>query len=464
MGGTFNGGGATSSPRRDTGGALGGETVRALVVFSLLFLALSGVAGHLAIRELALQATWRRLDIGQDEAERIADAVAALGWSREGVDFARLQSGRDLVIDVINERLWRSPYVKNVEVVDRAGRRLVFLTRDAVDDRAPFAQAPARENGPVEVVTATMGRGADVQGEVRLGIAQEAFAREFQELRRSLQMKVLAAASVGVAVLVIGFVYVLHLIRKNRRLERSRLAAERRAYAGLLASALAHEIRNPLNAMNMNLQMLEEELQGLDQGAGGSETAELLVSTKSEIHRLSKLVNDFLEYARPIEPQLTSRDVNELLRALGRFHHAEFARAGVEFTLDLAESLPPVDLDEGRLGQAIKNLLGNARQVVRPGGHVTLRSRLAGGEVLVEVQDDGPGISAELRERVFEAFYSTRGGGTGLGLPIARRIVEQHGGTLEVDSDAGVGTIFRIHLPPRSSRSQAPSPAAEAAS
>jgi signal transduction histidine kinase len=107
-----------------------------------------------------------------------------------------------------------------------------------------------------------------------------------------------------------------------------------------------------------------------------------------------------------------------------------------------------VEIDETQFKQALLNLLVNARQVLTEGGVVTLRTRAGSrGDIVLEVEDNGPGIPAEMRERIFEVFYSSRGGGTGLGLPIARQIIERHGGVIELESEEGEGTQFTIRLP-----------------
>jgi len=282
---------------------------------------------------------------------------------------------------------------------------------------------------------------------VRLGVSSQPILDELAEVQSTLRIKVVIAAALALAVLVAGFFYVLHLVRKNRKLEQARQSAARASYVGLLASGLAHEIRNPLNAMNMNVQMLEEELQGLP-GIEDEEFGDLLDSTKSEIKRLERLVNNFLAYARPAKPRFEAMDMNVVVREVLRFLELDFRQSKVELKTDLEPLLPDVEIDETQFKQALMNLLVNARQVLTSGGNVSIATRAGSrGDVVLEIEDDGPGIPEEIRERIFEVFYSSRGGGTGLGLPIARQIIEKHGGTIELDSEEGRGTRYTIHLP-----------------
>jgi signal transduction histidine kinase len=428
--------------------------LRALLIFGTLSVTFIGMAVHLALRELNLQAMVHHFDLGRAEAERIASAVAALGRERTGIDFSRIRQKQEVLEGLIAERISVRPFVRSVEVRDRFGGTLLFVTQETRRGRqlvykpriTDFRDLPA---AGTQVVTAQLRRGAVPQGEVRVGIAEEAVVRELEQLRRSLWIKVIVAAACGVLVLALGLWYVIFLVRKNRRLEQSQLAAERRSYVGLLASGLAHEIRNPLNAMNMNLQMLEEELVGVPSMEDG-EHGELLESTKSEIKRLESLVNNFLAYARPSDPTFESADLKQVVEEVARFLQADFRQSDVELALDLEPMLPHVELDPTQFKQALMNLLVNARQVMRGGGRVTVATHMGpGGEAVVEVRDNGPGIPEEVRGRVFDLFYSNRGGGTGLGLPIAKQIVERHGGTIEVKSKKGEGTTFVIRLPRR---------------
>ncbi len=426
----------------------GGETLRAVLLFGTFLGVLVFLAVQLTFRELDLKVLLERLDLGRVEAQRIASAVADIGRDGAAVDFSRIRAQQETIVFLIRERLGGRLFIRHVEIVDRFGIRQLFVSNPpAGEGSRPVPDLSFPDSWPrvgEQIVEAPIQGG---EGTVRLGVAAQPMLEELSVLRASLRRKIAIAATLAVAVLFAGLFYVLHLIRKNRALEQSRRSAERASYVGLLASGLAHEIRNPLNAMNMNLQMLEEELQAAIPIAPG-ESAELLESTKSEIKRLEGLVNNFLAYARPAPPRFETQDLNAIVGEIARFLEGDFRQHHVELRLDLEPLLPPVELDDTQFKQALMNLLVNARQVLKNGGRVVVRTRAGvGGDIVVEVEDNGPGIPEGLRDRIFEVFYSSRGGGTGLGLPIARQIVERHGGTIEVDSVEAQGSTFRMRLP-----------------
>jgi signal transduction histidine kinase len=441
----------------------GRETVRAFALFGVLLAILVGIGSELVVRELGLQALVDRIDLGRIDAVGIAREVAQVARAGGVMDYGSLRSQRERVRERIRKRIADREFVEFVEIRDRSGNSLLFVTRD------PPASVPARPSPRGDarwpqldgetISVQFVEEGPRPSGEVRLGIAPEGLRRELEALRRSLWVQIGISGALAVGVLVLGLLYVLFLLRKNKRLEQARQSAERASYVGLLASGLAHEIRNPLNAMNMNLQMLEEELAAQAQRPD-PEHLEMLESTKSEIKRLERLVNNFLTYARPTEPSFEPTDLGTLVTEVVRLLEADFRQHDVRLVSDMEPLLPPVELDETQVKQALINLLVNARQVLAGGGTVTIRTRIgSGGDAVLEVEDDGPGIPREARERIFEVFYSRRGGGTGLGLPIARQIVERHGGTIEVDDRVGGGTCFRIRLPRHHERSAAPAPA-----
>lgn len=284
-------------------------------------------------------------------------------------------------------------------------------------------------------------------GHLELVISQARLEGEVEALRRALFRQAATLGAVTLLLLLFGFLAIWGLLRRSRRLEEQAAEAERLAYIGTLASGLAHEIRNPLNSLNLNMQMLAEELAetGTELPAGGR----LLGITRSEIHRLERLVTDFLSYARPRPLELEEVPAVEFLRQVEEIVGAEVERRGARLEIEGgADDAVRVDLE--RMKQLLMNLVQNALAATEGTGRpplVTLASRRRGSRVVLEVRDNGAGIAEEDLARVFELFYSTRKGGTGLGLSVVDRIARAHGGRVEIDSEPERGTTVSIYLP-----------------
>jgi len=254
--------------------------------------------------------------------------------------------------------------------------------------------------------------------------------------------------------LVVGVGVLAYLMSSARRKDEADPEARERerragqlAYAGALAGGLVHEIKNPLNSLSLNLQLLAEEW-------ANAETPEERRALKriqmllAETNRLAGTLDDFLGFARgqPLRP--APCDVNRLIEEVAAFIAPELESKQVELRKCL-EPLPACTLDGNLIRQALLNLLLNAKEAMEEGRprEIILRSGAADGWLRIDVIDTGRGIPPENMEKIFEAFYSTRKGGTGLGLPTARRIVEQHEGRLLVHSEPGKGSCFALVVP-----------------
>ena len=249
--------------------------------------------------------------------------------------------------------------------------------------------------------------------------------------------------------------------------EQARVRHERLAAVGKMAAMIVHEVRNPLSAIGLNTELLEEELTLL----GDSEEArELCRAITTEVDRLTAITEQYLQVARLPKPQLQPEQLNNLVRSIAEFQREDMALRGVALTLELAEELPLVQIDETQMRQAVLNLLRNSTDatVEVGGGRVTLRSRVrhgapdgdrsadrstdrSGGDartwVELCVSDEGPGIADDLASKLFEPFFSTKDGGTGLGLALTHQIIREHGGDIRLSSAPGSGATFIVSLP-----------------
>ncbi len=232
----------------------------------------------------------------------------------------------------------------------------------------------------------------------------------------------------------------------------ARQRAETYAEFAALVGGLAHEIRNPLSTIRLNMELLAEDFENTDPDSPTMQRdrrAKAKIDlVRQECDRLQKLLGDFLDFARQESLTLEPGSLNAEIEQLLDFFSIRAKEAGVEIVRYLDPELPAVRLDRETFRSAVLNLLLNAVQAMDgTGGQLVVRTRPAGLGVLLELIDTGPGMDAETLGKVFGAFYTTKQGGSGLGLPTSRKIVEAHGGTIDVESAPGRGTKVTIWLP-----------------
>jgi two-component system, sporulation sensor kinase E len=238
----------------------------------------------------------------------------------------------------------------------------------------------------------------------------------------------------------------LEEITEKRRREAQLRRAESLASLTTLAAGVAHEIKNPLGALSIHMQLIKRSLQGKDKIAPADLERHLAV-VDEEIDRLNKIVVDFLFAVRPMDVQLLERDPSAFLREIADFMAPEAERAGVMIETRIAEDLPLVLLDERLMKQAVLNLVKNALAAMPGGGRLTLAAEKADDGVSISVEDTGIGIPEEELPKIFEPYFTTKENGTGLGLTITFKIVKEHRGEIVVKSRLGQGSVFSILLP-----------------
>lgn len=213
-----------------------------------------------------------------------------------------------------------------------------------------------------------------------------------------------------------------------------------------LAGGLAHEIRNPLSTIGMNLELLAEELEHGDAARDRRMLAKVQL-VRRECRHLEDILNDFLQFASTGELELDEVDLNDEVTSFIRFYRPQAEEHGVDLSPHLAANLPRVLLDTSLMRQVWMNLIQNAQQAMPQGGRIEFQTYVRDGRVLIDLIDNGCGMDERVRDRMFQAFFSTKPNGSGLGLPTVRRIVEAHSGTIACESEPGRGTRFTISLP-----------------
>ncbi len=377
-----------------------------------------------------------------DEYEQAADAVFT-GLEAEHPDYAVVTPRMDRVkqmeasIGVGIRLLHHSLEARILERVGLAEKRerrtgvaIIALSLLAIGVGLLMTTLSARTLRPVRTLTEGVSRIGQGDYSAQLGVRGDdeisVLAREFDKMARSLK-------------------------EREAQLEeqqRALLRAEQLAAAGRIAAQIAHEIRNPLSSIGLNVEMLEEPLARATFGseAEAQEAKDLLASVTREVDRLAEVTAEYLKLARPQNPTLTPEDINEVVTSVLDFSNEELQRSKVEVVKKLDPTAPKALADEGQLRQVFLNLLRNSREAMAGGGRLTVRSEAKNGQVEIEFADSGHGIAPEVKARVFEPFFTTKEGGTGLGLAVSRQIVQAHGGSIDCESPPGGGTTFVVRL------------------
>jgi signal transduction histidine kinase len=259
-------------------------------------------------------------------------------------------------------------------------------------------------------------------------------------------MQLLWGMLIALAVIVpIGVWARRRLLARIEALDRRARDAERLAELGTLTSGLAHEIKNPLSTVQLNLQLLQEDLSA--ETTIPPRVTRRLGTIIQETSRLREILEGFLRYAGRIELERTDADLDSILSELVDFLSPQAQIQRVQLRHQPANPAIVASVDVKLIKQALLNLMINALHAMSAGGELMLGVRRTDHEVCIDVTDTGPGIAPEEQQRIFEAYYSKKRGGTGLGLAMTRRIAIEHGGRVELQSEVGKGSRFTLVLP-----------------
>ena len=284
------------------------------------------------------------------------------------------------------------------------------------------------------------------------------FADRIERVRSQAKSSRIAGVTVGerlVDVTLIPFsdgaIVVGDDVTDRVEMQRALLRSEKLAAIGRMSSQITHEVRNPLNSLSLNLELLEDELKGMAD-TDTEEAWRILKAISSEAERLNDVTEGYLGFARLPRPRMTRENLNDIVQGLLTFVKEEVRSRGVTLEVALASTLPDVLADENQIRQVLLNIIRNALEAMDEGlsnGKALLRvsTRLVDGGVEAVIEDSGPGMDIRAQSRIFDPFYSTKDQGTGVGLPLTQQIIEEHDGTLTCESEKGKGTTFIVRFP-----------------
>lgn len=216
-----------------------------------------------------------------------------------------------------------------------------------------------------------------------------------------------------------------------------------------LATGLAHEIRNPLNAIGLQITLLERKL--TNAGIDDHTFQPVLEAVRSELRRIYLVNSEIMDFTKPIDVYCKPTDLRAMLTGLQQTHSTTLDAADIEFTFAI-EGSPIIWCDADRLTQVLVNLLNNAVEAMpEQGGKIHVQADRTNSGNIIAFEDNGNGLTPNLKYRIFDLFYTSKASGTGIGLPIARKIMEAHGGSIDVHSMPNIGTQFILHLPGQTS-------------
>ncbi len=247
-----------------------------------------------------------------------------------------------------------------------------------------------------------------------------------------------------IAAVVITAVFCYFYNRKKNLKDQSAKISELEELSRL-TGGLAHEIKNPLSIIKVNLKLISEALRGRDENS--ARAAKKIDIVRKETDRLEQILEDFLNYIKKAEPQLSSVDINQIVNEMVDFYSPQAFSHSITVRSSMSDESLICKADSDMLKQVLLNLLLNAQQSMPNGGELMLRTQKNGPNAVIIISDTGKGIELGNLARIFDAYYSTRPGGSGLGLPTSKKIIEAHNGSIKVDSIPGKGTSFTIQLP-----------------
>ena len=306
-------------------------------------------------------------------------------------------------------------------------------------------RAPSGEDEVFEVAKSFHFKGQPM-GVIRIGYSPKEIHSILGQIEKTVALVIFLFLILGISAIALIWTNQNRHLQKMKEMEDRVQLADRLSSLGHLAAGVAHEIRNPLNAIGMGMQRLKREFLPQEE-TRQKEYLSFMGLILREIRRVNEIIEQFLTLSRPFQLRLRRSSLENLLKNLMTLFQEEASSQKIKLEAEIDSGLPLIPMDEEKLTQALINIMKNGMQSMEQGGILRTEAHFVRDWVEVKISDTGTGIVQDQMEKIFDYYYTTKDKGVGLGLPIAHRIIEAHGGQLKLDSQVGVGTKVTILLP-----------------